>query len=616
MSFFEELKRRNVVRVGIAYAVIGWVLAQAAELALGTFGAPGWVMKSFLILLILGLPLALFFAWAFEITPDGLKREKDVDRSQSITAQTGRKLDFMIIAVLAIGIVVLLADRFMQDAPPIPVAREAEGTNAEDEIEVVATEQSIAVLPFVNMSSDEDYFADGLSEELLNLLAKIPGLKVAGRTSSFVFKNKTEDLRAIGDALGVATVLEGSVRRSGDRLRITAQLVKVDDGFHLWSETYDRTMADIFDIQDDVAGEITRALKLRLAPSVGNLTDNPDAYALYLQALPYVASNADLDMLDIVIDLLDRAVALDPEFAKAHELKALAYWATSGERIESARARTKIAESTAAALALEPSLLLARLLNVSARLENLTWEMDLEAAEAAWNKAPGDYNIARILCSAYMTVGYFQRALECSQKMFELEPLSVTSHYRVAAAHSALGHRDEARASWRRAIELGAEYTAWEIGVDHLISGEYDEATKVFDEMQDHPYAWRAEDVRQVLNGIAESERGKVFLDTWVADRVGGAANFIQVNSVYYWYLALGYIDEYWQAIDKVGGEDPYTWSDAEYLITYGNIYPASHFRRHPRYIETARIGGLTDAWDSRGAPDYCNKDSGAWVCE
>ena len=212
MSFFAELQRRNVVRVGIAYVVIGWVLAQVAEFVVENFGAPDWVLKTFVVFLILGLPLALFFAWAFEITPEGVKREKDVDRSQSITTQTGRKLDFIIIGVLVVAVGFLLVDKFLVSESHHPPG------------EIIATEtQSIAVLPFVNMSGDEDYFADGLSEELLNLLAKIPGLKVAGRTSSFVFKGRNQDLREIGDALDVTKVLEGSVRRSGDRLRVPAK---------------------------------------------------------------------------------------------------------------------------------------------------------------------------------------------------------------------------------------------------------------------------------------------------------------------------------------------------------------------------------------------------------
>ena len=313
MSFLGELKRRNVVRVGIAYAVIGWVLAQIAEFAFENFGAPDWVLKSFIVLLLLGLPLALFFAWAFEITPDGIKREQDIDRSESISSQTGRKLDFLIIGVLAVALAYFAFDKFAGVQP----------TTAPDMV------QSIAVLPFANMSDDRDHFADGLTEELLNLLAKNKDLKVAGRTSSFAFKGRNEDLREIGDALGVAKVLEGSVRRSGERVRITAQLINVADGFHIWSDTYDKKLADIFEIQDQVAGAITQALELHLTPEAKRLTNNPEAYALYLEAVAFAALQ-NLGDLPRGIEALDRATALDPQFAKAYELKAFFHWMNAG----------------------------------------------------------------------------------------------------------------------------------------------------------------------------------------------------------------------------------------------------------------------------------------------
>ena len=228
MSIFQELKRRNVIRVAVAYVIPAWLILQVADVVLGNIGAPAWVFQTILLVLGLGLPLALVFAWAFELTPEGLKREKDVDRSTSVTQQTGRKLDRAIIAVLVIALSYFAWDKFATEVP--------EATTAKSD------KASIAVLPFVNMSSDpeQEYFSDGISEELLNLLAKIPQFQVAGRTSSFEFKGQNDDLREIGEQLGVDNILEGSVRKGGDRVRITAQLVKVDDGFHLWSDTFER----------------------------------------------------------------------------------------------------------------------------------------------------------------------------------------------------------------------------------------------------------------------------------------------------------------------------------------------------------------------------------------
>jgi len=608
MSFFAELKRRNVVRVGVAYVVIAWVVAQVAGFAVEIFGAPDWVMKIFVVFLALGLPFALFFAWAFELTPEGLKREKDVDRSASITTQTGRKLDFVIIAVLAVAVMLLLADRLWLPGTLPP----AEPEN--DKVVATTGRQSIAVLPFVNMSGDDDYFADGLSEELLNLLANIPELKVAGRTSSFVFKNKTEDLRAIGDALGVDTVLEGSVRRSGDRLRVTAQLVNVGDGFHLWSQTYDRRMADIFDIQDDVAGAIAGALKLHFLPRRAEPTTNAAAYDLYLQALPYMANNEDPQTLAIVIPLLDQAIALDPAFAKAHELKALTYWGSAGERIESPAARGLVYESASAALAIDPMLVVARLLASIASPGPSSYKSVIEASEAAHRAAPDDYNVARILCDYYLVTGYLTDALHCAERMLELEPLSSLSHFRQGAALRGLERRQEARDAWHRAIDLGGTAYWMTMGMDEFVAGEYDTALESTGRSES--FGWSVEDNQAILEGVAAADGGEEFLRQWITAKGTEAPDHISEVLLLEAYLQFGFLDAYWGAIgDVVAAEDP-VWTNADWLLRDGMIFRAHEFVKHPGYLAFARHGGIVDLWESRGAPDFCSKIGGEWTCE
>jgi TolB-like protein len=253
-GLFEELKRRNVFKVGTAYVVLAWLLAQITDVFLEPFGAPDWVIKTILLVLVAGFPLALFFAWAFEMTPEGIKKEKDVDRNESITHETGQKLNLAIIFILVLALGYFAFDKFVLD-----VERDAELVRATEDIAAAAEakpgQKSIAVLPFVNMSEDtsNEYFSDGISEEILNSLARVKELKVAGRTSSFAFKGQNQDLRKIGDALGVEHILEGSVRKAGAKVRITAQLIQVDDGFHLWSDTYDRELNDVFAIQDEIA---------------------------------------------------------------------------------------------------------------------------------------------------------------------------------------------------------------------------------------------------------------------------------------------------------------------------------------------------------------------------
>jgi TolB-like protein len=334
MTLFAELKRRNVVRVGIAYAVIGWILAQVAEFAFENFGAPDWVLKSVIVVILLGLPIALFLAWAFELTPEGVKREEEVDRSQSITHSTGRKLDFVIIGALVLALGYFVWER--QSTPEsvavidaADVAQDSEPSDVkEDPVDDVVV-RSIAVLPFVNMSSDQEqeWFSDGLTEELLNALARTPDLLVAARTSSFRFKGTTEDIPTIAKALGVAHILEGSVRSGGDRLRVTAQLIRASDGFHLWSETYDRNPEDVIAIQEEIAIEIATALQTAMDPEalarmVSSGTRSVPAYNAYLRGLAYGASTLSTGDTYTFLgakESYERAIRLDPDFS-------LAYW--------------------------------------------------------------------------------------------------------------------------------------------------------------------------------------------------------------------------------------------------------------------------------------------------
>lgn len=313
MSLFAELKRRNVFRVGIAYVITAWLILQLADIVLDNTAAPAWVMHVIMLLLAIGFPLAVLFAWAFEMTPEGLKKEQDVERTQSITHQTGHKLDRTIIVVLALALGYFAWDKFSTpndgaestNSAVIPahagIQSEGRETASAEGSEVAGTaaptqpaQKSLAVLPFVDMSpaKDNEYFTDGLTEELLNILAQIKGLQVAGRTSSFAFKGKTEDLREIGGKLNVNTLLEGSVRKDDQRqrIRVTVQLINVADGYHIWSDTYDRDLEDIFAIQEDIAQQVAQALKVNLLGEEENqIAANPrtgmNAYDLYLQGL-------------------------------------------------------------------------------------------------------------------------------------------------------------------------------------------------------------------------------------------------------------------------------------------------------------------------------------------
>ncbi len=602
MTFLAELKRRNVFRVGIAYVVIGWLLAQVAEFTFENFGAPEWALKTFVGFLLLGLPLALFFAWAFELTPEGLKLEKHVDRSQSITTSTGRKLDFIIIGVLVVAVAFLLVDKFLlvtSDAPSD---------------EVVATEtQSIAVLPFVNMSDDNDYFADGLSEELLNLLARIPDLKVAGRTSSFAFKGQNQDLRGIGDALGVTKVLEGSVRRSGDRLRVTAQLINVADGFHLWSETYDREMADIFDIQDDVAGAITDALQLHLTLDRDRPTQNADAYALYLEALALQTYTTGDDLL-LAQELLDRAIALDPGFARAYELKANFYWLQAAWLIDAPIGQKLAYEAAMKALEIDPTLAGARSYASTAH-PDWNWIMEFDALEELLRVEPDNISALEALAYDMVIAGYFDESARLAQRIIDLEPIAGLGYWRKGEALLAAGRRKEAQESLERAAELGHGAAMWALGADSLVQGDVNKAIywieRNFEAAGDDPAQ-----VRPFIENARHPQTGKDYLDKWIASRLANASNIDEQRIPYYWYLIFGYVDDYWLGIEALAGGENGGWTNADTLEQGGMVFRRTGFARHPKYLPWMRASSLMDLWEKRGPPDHCSKVNGNWVCE
>ncbi len=341
MNFFAELKRRNVFRVGAAYVVIGWLLLQVADVLLDNFGAPDWVFKSFAALLILGLPLALFLAWAFELTPEGVMRAEDVVESDSITPRTGKRVDRLIVVGLVAVIAVLVAERFWSagDADQEPgLTADAPAGEIEPAVEPHApdasggpdapVEKSIAVLPFADFSpgADQGWFADGLAEEILNALARTPDLKVASRTATFAFRETTQSPAEIGAALKVAHILEGSVRRAAQQIRVTAQLIRTSDGYHVWSENFDGSIEDAIAIQEQIAFQIARALKTAMDPDalaemLAGGTRSVEAWEALLKAQAVLQDASMIDLkpeIELILASAQRAVELDPGFSRAH----------------------------------------------------------------------------------------------------------------------------------------------------------------------------------------------------------------------------------------------------------------------------------------------------------
>src|SRR5262249_41831141 len=309
-NFFAELKRRNVYKVAIAYGVVAWLLIQVATQTFPFFEIPNWMVRAVVLLLILGFPVALILAWAFELTPEGIKRTEDVDLSKSIRRKTGRKLDFLIIAVLLLVIAGLLFQRFHPKVSPAFPS---------------SLEKSIAVLPFENLSEDKAnaYFADGIQEEILTRLAKIADLKVISRTSTQRYQSKPGNLSEIAKQLGVANILEGSVQKAADQVRVNVQLVNAQTDSHLWAETYDRKLTDIFGVESEIAKGIAESLQAKLTGREEQAlavkpTNNPEAYDAYLHGLAFEArSSYSNDALRKTIDFYEQAVQLDPNFAVA-----------------------------------------------------------------------------------------------------------------------------------------------------------------------------------------------------------------------------------------------------------------------------------------------------------
>ncbi len=458
-SLFAELRRRNVFRVAVLYGIVAWLILQVSDVAIPALRLPEWTLSFVLFLLAIGFPVALIVAWAFELTPEGLKRTREVDPDESITPVTGQKINHLIIAVLALAVTYLLIDKFLLSKEP--TAREPATAGTPIESEAVAL-TSIAVLPFVNMSADpeQEYFADGISEELLNLLAKIDDFKVAGRTSSFAFKGQNQDLRVIAERLGVATVLEGSVRKDGDQVRVTAQLVKADDGYHLWSETYDRRLDSIFAIQDEIAGKVVTAIKTKLltdddqgpvkvetaALTRENPTENMEAYTSYLRGQHLIKKRTGDDMFQALSEFR-HAVSLDPNFAEAHVGVANGYslLANYGYRnIE--EVGPLAAASIEHALALKPDL--GEAWAARGLLEELRGappEKTLPLLEKAVALNPNDAQSLAWMANDYAVQAQYEKRFAILETAYAMDPLSPIILFNMADAAHILGFHEDAQ---------------------------------------------------------------------------------------------------------------------------------------------------------------------------
>jgi len=496
MNLFNELKRRNVFRMGIAYVVVAWVLLQAIDFALDIISAPNWVMQVFFLAAVVGLPLVLIFSWVFEMTPEGIKLESQIKPEESVTQHTSQKLDRTIITFLAFAVVLLLGERFIsKEDAPAPAAAPASTTE-----QTVATDQaadnrnrSVAVLPFVNMSSDpeQEYFSDGLSEELLNRLAQNDQLRVAARTSSFQFKGQNLDIGEIGRQLKVANILEGSVRKSGNRLRITSQLIKVDNGYHLWSETYEREMNDVFAIQDDIARAITTALEAELGAtptaSVTQPTDNMEAYQAYLQAR-FLLNKRGKDNMLKADELFEQAVKLDPTFSKAWSGMAYNYalLPVYGANISSRQAWDKIKVATGKAIEYDPENAEAYVALARGNVEG-DFKTRLNLYEKAYELAPKNADVVNLYADFMVSIGDFKTAERLELEAIDLDPLAAVHYSDLAFVLFPVGRYDEALEYGRTSasLEPGNINRADPMINGLIMTGRYNEAAQLIEHFEE-----------------------------------------------------------------------------------------------------------------------------------
>jgi len=561
----------------------------------------------------------MIFAWVFELTPEGFKKEKDIDRSQFDSPQSNQKLNRMIMVVLALALGYFALDKFVLDpAEDVRIAESAHQEGRSAALTEFFGDKSIAVIPFVNISDDpgNEFFCDGLTEEILTLLAKIPELKVIGRTSSYSFKGINEDLREIGRKLGVKTLLEGSVRKSGQRVRITAQLIDASDGSHIWSESYDRTLIDIFEIQDDVASAIIDAMQLHVsaAPTRGRPTVSAEAYTLFLQA------KLRLNVHDGIAasPLLEQAATLDPNFAEAHELLAFSYWTRSGTDLPIEEGLALIRESAATALAIDPDLPFARALYVLpdggsvARLEALA------ELERAWRDNPFNSAPLRVLIYELQVAGYHQEAHRYARQWVNREPITPMAQYSLGETLFAMGRTEDAQPPLTFAYGQGEEFALWYVPAMNQILGNDELAIaqleSLWETQGNTDVAW----VRDLVEGARDPNRGQAYLVSRIEEILATIPDeqYIFWLGILEWqYLQLGFLDKFYETIFAHGpNSQGQTMADINFFG--GMVLGQTGFTAHPRYLEVAGLLGIPDIWEQRGPPDFCEKVESQWVCE
>lgn len=600
MSLYGELKRRNVFRVGAAYVVSAWLLIQVAETIFPLFGYDDTPARIVVVILAIGFIPSLILAWAFELTPEGLKKDRDVDHGQSIAPEPSKKLDRVIMMVLVLALGYFAFDKFVltpqseaeqhqQQIAELEVAREAGRTEA---LLKSYGDRSIAVLPFADMSpeSDQAYFSDGIAEELLNVLAGLKELRVISRSSSFALRDDSLSIPEVASRLNVAYVLEGSVRKAGNQVRITAQLIEARSDTHLWSKTYDRKLDSIFRIQDEIAAAVVDGLKITLLGTIpGARETGPDVYSLYLRGKYLITPpQGDKEDLEKAITAFEQALAIDPDYAPA--------WLGLSWGYEMVRRQKSLPQEKAIALAHEAA---ERALAIDDNMA-LAWstlaylkkkyDWDWEGAKVAMDKAlqlePNNADVFLGLGSVASSLGQLDRSIELFERAVTLDPLGLTGFASLGQRCLTRGRYGEALEMFHRVLELYPEST-WareSIAETYLRQGDPERALA---EMEELPYSHRLNNLKaEALFIMGEEEKSRALTSEFLKTPAE-VGPFAKAN-IYAWR---GESDDAFKFLEIAF--EQHNVGLANILINEA----ARHLEADPRYPVFLEKMGLLEAW-------------------
>jgi len=609
MTFFTELTRRKVFKIGGAYLVVAWLAVQAASIGFPAFDAPPWALRIFILVALLGFPIALVFAWAFELTPDGVKPESGARSTRAI--------------LLTAAVLTALAFLWYFRGQPsyradTPTAAHVAATPAAAVSTAPVNQKSIAVLPFTDLSPthDQEYFSDGMSEELLNALAKVKDLKVAGRTSSFSFKGKNDDLRTIGKTLSVANILEGSVRKQGEKVRITAQLIQTEDGFHLWSESYDGDLSDVFELQERIARAITGKLEVilqgdqqqRLVPVA---TGNPEAYALYLQASGIFNRREGPRFPDAVAQL-EQALKLDPNFARAHSRLAVIAAIAPTYLVYDWPAATAIVEEHARKAAqLDPTLAEP----YAAQAQVYTGQRRLLEARRQFERAialdPDDTTAAFWYATNLILSGYTREGYKVIDRVLDVDPMLPTALLWRGLGYVYAGDNANGERLLQRAADAKLAFAG--LGMSFVASAHHRQ-TEAIEQLAAGFNALHTglpvQSTQLLARGILDDEPARLaalaMIDDYLKTKPQPVSGFV--------IYGLMRMHEPARALAAAQGVP--SGNDAGFLSLLWSPY-GREFRVLPQFSEFARQAGLAAVWDRYGEPDHCHRRApGDYVCE